>query len=78
MEELLKNFCKVLCRVRKESGRTQAEVADALGIDRSVYAYYEMGKVAPDLPALRKLLDLYGLPAEMFLYPERFNGQPEE
>ena len=33
--------CKIL---RQERGLTQQQVADALGISRSAYAYYEIGR----------------------------------
>ena len=36
--------CKIL---RQERGLTQQQVADALGISRSAYAYYEIGGSEP-------------------------------
>ena len=38
--------CKIL---RQERGLTQQQVADALGISRSAYAYYEIGGSEPSL-----------------------------
>ena len=34
---------------------TQAEMARMLGIERSSYTYYEMGKTQPNLKTLKKL-----------------------
>lgn len=34
---------------------TQAEMATMLGIERSSYTYYEMGKTQPNLKTLKKL-----------------------
>ena len=41
--------CKIL---RQERGLTQQQVADALGISRSAYAYYEIGGSEPSLSVL--------------------------
>jgi len=44
---------------RKGNGLTQQQVAQALGIDRSTYAYYESGRTMPGLDSVDKLLRLF-------------------
>lgn len=41
---------------------TQEEAAKALGISVYTLANYERGKSYPDIPVLRKIEELYGLP----------------
>ncbi len=48
-----------LKKVRMESGYTQQNIADFLGIERSTYAYYESGKTAPSVETLKALQRLY-------------------
>lgn len=43
---------------RKTAGLTQTQIADALGIDRSTYAYYEIG-TEPRIEIIRKLAAIY-------------------
>ena len=44
---------------RKEAGFTQERVAGLLGIDRSTYAYYELGNTNPSIENLQKLAALF-------------------
>ena len=55
---------------RKLCGLTQKQVADALGIDRSTYTYYETGKTTPDVLTLKRLCDLFAVPVSAFLYSD--------
>ena len=48
-----------LKRLRENFNLTQQQVAEALGIDRSTYAYYELGRTTPDLDKIDKLQRLY-------------------
>lgn len=48
--------------------------AAALGITRTSYSYYELGRSQPPLASLRTLAELLALPPEAFLYPERWEG----
>ena len=47
---------------RVRAGRSQQEVADYLGIERSTYAYYEAGRVRIPSEILDKVADYLGLP----------------
>lgn len=51
---------------RKMARLTQAEVAAALGVDRSTYAYYESGST-PHPEILFKLASIYKISAGRFL-----------
>lgn len=45
--------------LRVESGRTQAEVSDRLGVLRTTYGEYERGKIMPPMDKIKALADLY-------------------
>lgn len=65
------NFRRVLRQTRMAANMTQDVVAAALGITRSAYTYYESGKAVPDLAAVRKMAEIFKVPVEIFIYPER-------
>ena len=46
---------------------TQKQVAQLLGIDRSTYAYYELGKHEPSLCKLKKLAAYYKVSIDFLL-----------
>ena len=48
-------FSMTLRLYRENSGLTQKQVAEALGVDRSTYSYYETGSSMPNLQTLLKL-----------------------
>ena len=48
-------FANRLRQRRMDLHFTQAEMATMLGIERSSYTYYEMGKTQPNLKTLKKL-----------------------
>lgn len=45
---------------RRENGYSQSHIANILGIERSTYTYYEVGKTTPVVFDLMRLADLYG------------------
>lgn len=47
--------------IRKKRKMTQADVAEALGISRSVVANWETGVTEPDAAQMRKLRDLFNI-----------------
>ena len=49
-----------LRRYRIENGYSQNHIANILGIERSTYTYYEVGKTTPVVFDLMRLADLYG------------------
>ena len=46
---------------------SQQQVADALGIDRSTYSYYELGKTQPQPQMLVRLARLFGVTVDTLL-----------
>ena len=46
---------------------SQQEIADLLGIERSTYTYYELGKTEPSLGTLRKIAYLFHVSADFLL-----------
>lgn len=36
-------------------------MADLLGVDRSTYCYYELGKIKPDITTIMKLSNIFGV-----------------
>ena len=49
-----------LRKYRVENGYSQNHIANILGIERSTYTYYEVGKTTPVIFDLMRLADLYG------------------
>ena len=64
---------KQLRYLRGYNAVTQREIADALCIDRSTYAYYELGETQPSLLILARLAQLYDVTTDYLL-----GIQPEE
>lgn len=58
--ERLRNF-------RKENGYSQSHLANILGIERSTYTYYEVGKTVPVIFDLMRLADLYNVTLDELL-----------
>ena len=56
-----------LREIRNERNMTQAQVADALGINRSTYANYECERREVDHLTLVKLADLFGVTIDCIL-----------
>lgn len=48
-----------LKQLRKSYGFTQQNVADAVGIDRTTYTYYETGASTPPLENLKKIARVF-------------------
>lgn len=56
--------------LRNNCTLTQQQVADALHLDRSTYAYYERGTTEPDLKALKKLASIFNVDPALLLPDE--------
>lgn len=54
-------FGRRLQHYRRNCEFTQKNIADALNIDRSTYAYYERGTTEPDLRTLVKIAKILGV-----------------
>lgn len=55
-------------QLRKSNHLTQVEVAQYLKIDRSTYAYYEIGKTVPTIYTIQKIADFYEVPFDSLLF----------
>lgn len=66
-EKNIKNYCKMLSELRKENNYTQKYVAEYLGIDRSNYSKYELGKLSISIEILIKLAKLYNVTTDYIL-----------
>ena len=62
-----KEFGDYLRQCRKNCKLTQKQVAQAVHIDRSTYAYYECGTTEPSLITVRKLSEVFGVSLEELL-----------
>lgn len=57
---------------------TQGTLAGLLGIERSTYSYYELGKTLPSIEMLARLSKIYRVPIEYFLSPPLSGRAPPE
>ncbi|MBR5246491.1 MAG: helix-turn-helix domain-containing protein [Clostridia bacterium] len=53
--------------IRIQNQLTQQQLADVLGITRSAYCSYEIGRRSPDVDTLIKLSEFYKLPLVAFI-----------
>lgn len=59
--------CDRLVEVRKAAGKTQKEVAAAIGVPERTYQKHEAGEQLPRLPVIVALAQLYGVSADYLL-----------
>lgn len=59
-------FSRKITELREARDYTQAFVAKHLGITRSAYSYYELGKTRPSMFTLKKLSTLYDVSIAIF------------
>lgn len=82
----VETFAQKLVKARKDARYTQKQVADALNLNRSTLANYEIGRIQPDIETLGKLADFYhvsldwlvgtvghSIPYSIFLTGEEFS-----
>lgn len=60
-------FSLVLRQCRENAGLTQKQVADALSVERSTYAYYETGTTHPSGSMIIKLARIFNIPYNVFM-----------
>ena len=61
------SFAENFKNARKAAGLTQQQVADALGLDRTAIAHYEMGDSMPNIKNLQKICKLFDVKIEALL-----------
>lgn len=53
---------------RELKNLTQEEAAERLGISKDTLSLYERGKNFPDIPKLKKIEELYGIPYDQIIF----------
>lgn len=66
MEDVKAGFTLKTARERK--GLTQENAAKLIGISTDTLGNYERGKSYPDVPVLRKIEEVYGIPYERLIF----------
>lgn len=56
-----------LKQLRLHYQMTQRQVADIMGVERSTYTYYELGKSKPNIELIVKLAQLYNVSTDYLL-----------
>lgn len=59
------DFSDKLKLYRRMLNVTQEDIADALGVDRSTYSYYEAGKSVPTSDGIHMIANILGVPANI-------------
>lgn len=57
---------KKLKEIRVRNGVSQEQAAKVLGICRSAYCNYEIGRRSPDFSVIKRLADFYRIPLDAF------------
>ena len=76
-EKMQQDMAETLRSLRARSGLSQRELAERAGFSRSQYAYYEVGKILPDLFSLKKLVEALKVDISALFSPERDAGVAE-
>jgi transcriptional regulator with XRE-family HTH domain len=59
--------CLKLKDIRTQNNLTQQQIADVLGITRSAYCSYEIGRRSIDVDSLMRLSEFYKLPVQLLI-----------
>ena len=73
---VLGEFMRNLKDYRLKAKKTQKEVADFLGIERSTYAKYENGSSEPTFETLRRLAGYFGTSSDELMGFEKLTSPP--
>lgn len=65
------SFAENLRKARKAAGMTQQQVADKMGVTKSTYCGYETEKRQPDVPKIKQLSEILGVPSDYLLETEK-------
>ena len=57
----------ILRKLRKEHKLNQTQFAEMVGLKRSTYAYYELGRTTPDISILVRIAKAYGITLDEML-----------
>lgn len=62
------NMKMTLKTARELKGLNQAEAAEKIGVNKDTLGNYERGKSYPDIPVLRKIEEVYGVPYDRIIF----------
>ena len=68
MAEIPKDMKVSLKMARELKGYKQAEAAALIGVNVDTLGNYERGKSYPDIPVLRKIEEVYGVPYSRLIF----------
>ena len=57
-----------LKNAREIRGLNQSEAAELIGVSKDTLGNYERGKSYPDIPVLRKIEEVYGVPYDRLIF----------
>lgn len=63
----IETFSARLKKAREETGYTQRDIAQIIGISKSTIASYETGRTEPKIETLGKLADFYGVSTDWLI-----------
>lgn len=72
----METFAKRLAAARKNCNKTQAEVADHLGVSFQAVSLWERGESTPEIDRLSELADLYGVTTDWLLSGKQILPMP--
>ncbi len=61
-------------QIRLDQGFTQRNMAEALGITRSAYTYYETGHIKLDIYTIVLISKIFSVSMEIFVSPQDYMG----
>lgn len=61
---MTENFNENLKKIRQESGMTQAEVADKIGVAKNTYCNWEKGTREPNIMTIKALAKLFNVSSD--------------
>ena len=64
--------------IREIKGMKQSDAAEMIGISTDTLSNYERGKSYPDIPILRKIEEVYGVPYDRLIFLPLDFGLTEE
>lgn len=67
-KKLLPNMKMTLKLAREFNRLTQKQAAQMIGVSEDTLSNYEKGKTYPDIPVLRKIEEVYGVPYSRLIF----------
>ena len=68
MGRIPEDMSVTLKQAREMHGLKQSEAAEKIGVSTDTLGNYERGKSYPDIPVLRKIEQLYGVPYHRLIF----------